>query len=216
MKILELFSGTECISNAFRERGHEAYTIDWNERFPSSRHCDIGELTAEDILKEFGRPNVIWCAFDCATFSVAAISHHRRLNKETGNLDPTSPYARKCDEVDQHCLELIKELKPDIFIIENPRGALRKMVWMQDYNRQTTTYCQYGYTYMKPTDFWSNIDLRLKPACKNGDPCHQSAPRGTKNGLQGVKGSVLRSTYPKELCTHIVDICEEHINSNNQ
>ena len=31
-------------------------------------------------------------------FSIAAISHHRRKNKETGNLDPISDYAKFCDE----------------------------------------------------------------------------------------------------------------------
>ena len=46
MKVLELFSGTECISNAFRKRGHECYTVDWDKRFPSTLHIDIMELTA--------------------------------------------------------------------------------------------------------------------------------------------------------------------------
>lgn len=211
MKILELFSGRECISNAFRSRGHEAYTIDWDERFPSSRHCDIGEVTAEEILRDFGRPDVIWAAFDCTTFSIAAISHHRRRNPVTGNLDPVSDYAKKCDQVDQHCLELIKKLNPKVFIIENPRGGMRKMTWMQEFNRQTTTYCQYGFDYMKPTDFWSNVDLKLKPPCHNGDPCHQAAPRGSRTGLQGLKGTDVRSLYPQALCEHFVDICEEYM-----
>lgn len=212
MKVLELFSGMECVSNAFRERGHDAYTIDWDLVFPSSRHCDIGQLKAEEIIRDFGYPDVIWCAFDCTTFSVAAISHHRRQNLETGNLDPVSEYAKKCDEVDQHCLQLIKELNPKVFIIENPRGGLRKMVWMRDLWRQTTTYCQYGFPYMKPTDFWSNVDLHLKQPCRNGDPCHQPAPRGSKTGLQGVKGHIMRSVYPPELCSHFVDVCEDVIN----
>ena len=47
MKVIELFSGFECISNEFRKRGHECFTVDWDERFPSSLHCDIGELTRE-------------------------------------------------------------------------------------------------------------------------------------------------------------------------
>lgn len=33
MKVLELFSGTECISNAFRKRKHKCFTVDWNEQF---------------------------------------------------------------------------------------------------------------------------------------------------------------------------------------
>lgn len=135
MKVLELFSGTECISNAFRERGHEAFTIDWCKDFPSSLHCDIGKLTGEKIVDIFGVPDVIWAAFDCTTFSVAAISHHRRKNETTGSLDPISEYAKRCDSTDQNVIKLIHELKPKVFIIENPRGGLRKMEWMQEFNR---------------------------------------------------------------------------------
>lgn len=214
LKVLELFAGTECISNAFREKGHECYTIDWDEQFPSSWHVDVGTITVDDILERFGRPDVIFLGTDCTSFSVAGIGHHRRKNKETGNLDPISEYAKKCDEVNVHCKELIKQLKPTIQIWENPRGGFRKMWYVQDLKRTTTTYCQYGYRYMKPTDFFSNIELPLKPACKNGAPCHESAPRGSRNGLQGIKGAVERSKYPEELCRHIVTICENYFKNN--
>ena len=88
------------------------------------------------------------------------------------------------------------------------------MWFMQDLIRQTTTFCQYGFTYMKPTDFFSNIDLHLKPPCKNGDPCHERAPRGTRKGLQKIKGTVARSIYPTELCDHIVSVCEDYFFNN--
>lgn len=213
MKVLELFAGTECMSNAFRARGHECYTVDWDWQFPSNLHIDIGILTADQIRESFGNPDVIFAAFDCRTFSMAAsTAHHRQKNPETGNLDPLSDYAKKCDQVDQHCLELIKELNPAIYIIENPRGGLRSMTWMKDIPvRNETTYCQYGFPYMKPTDFFSNIDLQLKPPCKNGDPCHERAPRGSSHGVQGLKGSKERSVYPPALCEHIVRVCEERI-----
>lgn len=94
LKILELFSGTECLSNTFRNRGHECFTIDWDEKFPSNIHMDIGEITAEMILEQFGKPDIIWVGTDCTSFSCAGISHHRRKNKETGNLDPISDYAK--------------------------------------------------------------------------------------------------------------------------
>ena len=80
-------------------------------------------VTAADILENFGRPDVIWASPDCTTFSIAAISHHRRKNTVTGNLDPVSEYAKFCDAVDQHVLTLIKELSPKLWFIENPRGG---------------------------------------------------------------------------------------------
>lgn len=211
MKVLELFAGTRSIGKAFEARGHEVYSVEWDKRFENiDLYKDIGELTATEITEKFGHPDVIWMSPDCTSFSIAAISHHRRKNPETGNLDPVSDYAKFCDKVDQHCLDLIKELKPKYWFIENPRGGMRKMSWMQGLPRYTVTYCQYGDKRMKPTDIWTNHpDPKFKPMCHNGDPCHVAAPRGAKTGTQGLKGAIERSIIPKELCEHIVDICEE-------
>lgn len=211
---MELFAGTRSIGKAFEEKGHEVYSVEWNKDFKDiDLYKDIGELTAEEVLENFGQPDVIWMSPDCTTFSVAGISHHRRKNKETGNLDPISEYAAFCDKVNQHCLELINELKPKYWFIENPRGGMRKMTWMQELPRHTVTYCQYGEERMKPTDIWTNHpNPKFKPPCKNGDPCHVAAPRGAQTGTQGIKGSVDRSRIPEELCKHIVAICEEGFN----
>ena len=128
MKILELFAGTRSIGKAFEARGHEVYSVEWDKDFKNiDLYADIGQLTAEDILRDFGRPDVIWASPDCTTFSVMAISTHRRKNPQTGSLDPITEYARFCDKVDQHVLALIQELKPAFWFIENPRGGMRKM-----------------------------------------------------------------------------------------
>ncbi len=211
MKVLELFAGTRSIGKAFEAKGHEVFSVEWNKDFEDiDLYIDISNLTAEQIINEFGRPDVIWASPDCATFSIAGISHHRRRNPETGNLDPVSDYAKFCDNVDKHVLQLIKELNPKFYFIENPRGGMRKMDFMQGLPRYTVTYCQYGDTRMKPTDIWTNhSNPNFKPMCKNGDPCHVSAPRGSRTGTQGLKGSKERSVIPEELCNHIVSICEE-------
>lgn len=211
MKVLELFAGTRSIGKAFEARGHEVFSVEWNRDFKNiDLYADIGGLTAEEILGWFGQPDVIWASPDCTTFSIAAISHHRRKDPKTGNLDPVSEYARFCDSVDQNVLRLIRDLRPNLWFIENPRGGMRKMTWMQGLPRYTVTYCQYGDTRMKPTDIWTNHpDPRFKPMCKNGDPCHARAPRGARTGTQGLRGSKDRSIIPAQLCEHIVDICEE-------
>lgn len=216
MKVLELFAGTRSIGKAFEAHGHAVYSVEWDGEFENiNLYQDISTVTAAQILREFGRPDVIWASPDCSTFSIAAISHHRRKNPETGNLDPVSEYAKFCDRVDQHVLQLIRELAPKYWFIENPRGGLRKMTWMQELPRYTVTYCQYEQEKpaeerrMKPTDIWTNHpDPKFKPMCKNGDPCHARAPRGAKTGTQGLKGSRERSVIPDALCRHIVHICE--------
>ncbi len=211
MKVLELFAGTRSIGKAFEKHGHEVYSIEWDKNFDNiDWYEDIGKITAQDIIDRFGHPDVIWASPDCTSFSIAAISHHRRKNLETGNLDPVSDYAKFCDNVDQHVLDLIRELKPKYWFIENPRGGMRKMTWMQGLPRYTVTYCQYGDTRMKPTDIWTNHpDPKFKTPCHNGDPCHEPAPRGSKTGTQGLKGSIDRSRIPDKLCEHIVEICEK-------
>lgn len=155
----------------------------------------------------FGRPDVIWASPDCTTYSIAAISHHRR-KEDDGNLMAVSEYAKFCDRVNTHVLKLIQELQPKYWFIENPRGGLRKMRFMQGLPRYTVTYCQYGDTRMKPTDIFTNHpNPCFKPPCHNGDSCHVAAPRGAKTGTQGIKGHIERSIIPDSLCEHIVEIC---------
>ena len=210
MRVLELFAGTRSIGKAFERAGHEVYSIEWDKNFENiDWYEDIGKITAQDIIERFGKPDVIWASPDCSSFSIAAISHHRKKNPETGNLDPVSDYAKFCDKVDQNVLKLIKDLNPTYYWIENPVGGLRKMTWMQDIPyRYTTTYCQWGDKRMKPTDLFTNYPNAYFPRCKNGDPCHESAPRGSKTGTQGLKGSKERSRIPDALCDYIVELCE--------
>ena len=97
MKLLELFAGTRSVSKAFEKRGHQTYSIEWDKSFPDiSLYADVLTVTADQILRDFGRPDVIWASPDCSTYSIAAISHHRR-KEENGNLAAVSDYAKFCD-----------------------------------------------------------------------------------------------------------------------
>ena len=208
MKILELFCGTKSISNAFYKRGHNIYTVDWDSQFKPTLVADVVSLVVDDIIKLCGGvPDVIWASPDCTTYSVAAISKHRRKQGEL--LIPISEYAKKCDEINTHLISLIKELNPKFYFIENPVGGLRKMDFMQGIPRYTVTYCQYGERRQKPTDIWtSHPNPRFKEPCKRGSPCHDAAPRGAKTGTQSLKNKIDKAKIPEALCEHIVDICE--------
>lgn len=211
MKILELYAGTRSIGKAFEARGHEVFSVEWDRSFEDiDLYADVGSLTVEQVIELCGgRPDVVWQSPDCTSYSVAGISHHR-VREANGNLAPKSEYAKFCDATNIHTLELIKELQPKYWFIENPRGGMRKMDFMQGLPRYTLTYCQYGDSRMKPTDIWTNHpDPKFKPMCKNGDPCHAPAPRGARTGTQGLKGAKERSRIPQALCEHIVKICEE-------
>lgn len=209
LKVLELFAGTRSIGKAFEKRGHEVFSVEWDKIHPNiDWYTDVNNITAKDILQKFGKPDIIWCSFDCTTYSVAAISHHREKQKDT--LSPRTEKAKLADKTNQYVLQLIKELEPKFYFIENPRGGLRKMDFMSKLPRYTVTYCQYGDNRMKPTDIWTNHpNPKFKPTCKNGAPCHESAPRGSRTGTQGLKCKIDRSRIPKELCDHIALISEE-------
>lgn len=98
-------------------------------------YADIGGLTAEDVIQNFGLPDVVWASPDCTTYSIAAISHHRRKDPATGNLDAVSDYAKFCDAVNDNVLQIIRDLQdtrerqglqPLTYYIENPRGVCVK------------------------------------------------------------------------------------------
>ena len=209
MKVLELFSGTGVLSAAFRERGHTTLTVDWEESHKPDLKADIGTLSADDVVRLFGRPDVIWASPDCTTYSVMCISRHR------DGVKPKSEYAAQCDRVNAHVCDLIRQLKPKAWFVENPVGMLRKMPFIQKLledtggRRNTVTYCQYGERRQKPTDIFTNHpDPKFRAPCRRGDKCHDAAPRGSRTGTQGLKGTALRAKLPKELCDHVVRICE--------
>lgn len=129
MKVLELFAGTRSIGKAFESRGHDVFSVDWDKRFRDiDMYADISKLTADDITSKFGMPDVIWASPDCTSYSIAAISHHRKKNTDTGSLDPISEYAKFCDDCNKHVIDLITQLNPKYFFIENPRGVTKNVM----------------------------------------------------------------------------------------
>lgn len=209
MKVLELFAGTRSIGKAFEARGHEVFSVEWDKRFQNiDLYADVLSITAEQIIRTFGKPDVIWASPDCTSYSVAAISKHRRKRSD-GDLVPITEYARFCDKVNSHVVQLIRELEPRFYFIENPVGGLRKMNFMRGLPRYTVTYCQYGERRQKPTDIWTNHPCpEFRPPCKRGSPCHDAAPRGSQTGTQALKNAIEKAKIPVLLCEHIVDICE--------
>lgn len=202
MKLLELFAGSRSIGKVGDEMGMDVFSIDWKQYDDIDLAIDIEHLKKEDIPFI---PDVVWASPDCTTYSIAAISTHR--NKT----EPKSEYAKKCDRVNQHFISLIKqylEINPTmVFFIENPRGMMRKMPFMQEFKRHTIWMCKYGDIRAKPTDIWTNSTTWVpRPMCHNGNKeCHhQPAPRGSKTGTQGLKGSYERSRLPKELAEEVL------------
>jgi len=201
-KLLELFAGSRSIGNVAEKQKIEVFSVDWKKYDKINLAIDIEELQAKDVPFV---PDVIWASPDCTTYTIAAISTHRN------GTEPKSEYAKKCDKVNVHFISLIKDwlkINPNlVFFIENPRGMLRKMPFMLEFERKTIWYCTYGDDRAKPTDIWTNSKNWIpRPLCHNGNKnCHhQPAPRGSKTGTQGKKGAYERSKIPQELCEEII------------
>jgi hypothetical protein len=206
MKVLELFAGSRSIGKAAEQLGMEVFSSDINNFEGINYVTDIRDF---DVSKVPFKPDVIWASPPCTYFSVASIGKH--WNKDN---TPKSDNAMLGVEFVQKTIDIIKELQPTYWFIENPRGKLRKLDVINGLNdmpyayvyRYTVTYCQYGDSRMKPTDIWTNNPYwEPRPMCKNGDKCHVSAPRGSQTGTQGLKGNYERSKLPEELCQEILE-----------
>jgi hypothetical protein len=204
MKVLELFAGSRSIGKASEILGYEVFSSD----LINFEKIDyVTSILDFDINKVPFQPDIIWASPPCTGFSVAALGHHWTGGKNA--YIPKTDTAKLGIELAKKTIEIINYFKPKYFFIENPRGLLRKMEFMDNFIRQSITYCQYGDTRMKPTDIWTNSTKWIpRPMCKNGDDCHIAAPRGSRTGTQGLKGAYERSKIPEDLCLEILESCK--------
>jgi hypothetical protein len=142
----------------------------------------------------------------CEKFSVASIGKYWNHDHT-----PKHPDAAHAMEILKQTVALIELLQPRYWLLENPRGKMRRMDVLKPYTRWTVTYCQYGERMMKPTDLWGVMPAGWQPKriCHNGDECHDRAPRGARTGLQGIPSNdPMRSKIPRELALAVCKAVE--------
>lgn len=216
MKILDLYAGLKSVAKEFEKRGHEVVTLDIDPRFNCTITSDILEVTVEGLNK-YGPFDFIWASYPCEAFSVASIGHHWTGGK--GAYIPKTEKAILNQELVAHTFRLVAGLNPGLgWIGENPRGVLRKLDVVKGLPRVTVTYCQYGDTRMKPTDLWGAFPRGWvpKPMCKNGDTCHEAAPRGSRTGTQGKKNAAERAVIPAGLIQSLIIVLEKKATDENR
>lgn len=205
INVLELFAGSRSIGKEAIKQNCNVFSIDIKQFDNIDLVKDIEFVTPEDIPF---KPHIIWASIPCTTYSIAAISKHRK------NGLPISEFAKKSDKLSLNTLKLIKHFNC-IYYIENPRGYLRKMYFMKNIPRCTVWYCKYEDKRAKPTDIFTNnlrsifnpLGWQPREECYNGNKnCHhEKAPRGSKTGTQGLKNNYERSKIPELLCKEIIN-----------
>lgn len=209
MLIFDFFAGTRSSTKAFEDAGHQVISFELDESFDGiTEYVDIMELNAKNLFEKYGRPDFIWASPPCTAFSVASMGHHW----QSGGASPV-PKTKEAafnQKIVAKTLQLINDLHPSRgWLMENPRGMLRKLEVVKGLPRITVTYCQYGDKRMKPTDLWGFVPgWTPRESCKKGMPCHEAAPRGSRTGTQGLKNAKIKSQIPYQLGLEILKTIE--------
>ena len=210
--VYDFFSGTGSATKAFEDRGHTVIKVELDPYFEADER-DILSLKADELISKYGQPDFIWASPPCQKFSVASLWKY--WAKSPNGPIPKHPSVYEAIDLMKATLTLIEELNPKGWVLENPRGMLRKQEFMGKYPRTTVTYCQYGDNRMKPTDIWGQFNGWVsRPICRPKANCHQSSPAGTNAGGTGkLRNAKLRSMIPyqlgEELCKHMENVLNE-------
>lgn len=211
MRVLELFAGSRSIGKAAEALGMEVLSTDITAYTDMHLVGDVLHLPMKRWV-EF-QPDIIWASPPCTGFSVASIGAHWTGGR--GAYIPKSSTACIGMALALRTIEIIRACKPTVWFVENPRGMLRIMKFMEQLGApRTVTYCQYGDSRQKPTDIWTNCTTWMhKPACSPGAACHDAAPRGSRTGTQGRNGAHERSKIPHALCMEVMTAAQHAIDT---
>lgn len=207
MNVVELYSGSGTISQAFKSLGHSTFEIDNRKRkgiCTPDLKADIMNVTAKDI--PFNKIEVVWCSFPCQAFSHAAGDYYFK------NGSPQNESARYFLKLLKSTLILINELSPVLYFIENPRGHLRYqkilLDWLCRNNGMTKelTYASYGFPTIKPTNLFTNAHDFV---CRSLHPYG----RGNKNPVDIFDNMTTcqRQKVPNSLALEVAMYCEQKI-----
>ena len=217
MRVLDLFAGTGSATVDFREAGHDVVRVEMDRRFEAEIYADVVDFAQGDPPGAF---DFVWASPPCTSFSVGSFRHHwhattfcetcgAKMRRNRGerwwhayrpdcakvrpgslSYEPKTATAEEGLTMLEATLVVVAKVRPRWWVIENPRGLMRKMPELAHVECRTITHCQYGDPRrMKPTDLFGVFPAGFEArSCRNGDPCHVAAPRGARTGTQGLSG----------------------------
>jgi hypothetical protein len=199
--VLDLFCGLGGFSSAFEDSDEwDVVTVDINERFNPTLCTDVFTLRPSDFTREF---DVVLASPPCVAFSKACPREHYW----DGEQEPALPETRDFIGLVYHALGLIRGLAPEYYFIENPIGRLR---WYLSEPTGKVSYCQYGRSYMKPTDLWGEHPVMKYRWCGYNADCHsENTYGGVANDGDPYPGDIAeRAKVPRDLSNAIRAACE--------
>jgi site-specific DNA-cytosine methylase len=166
LNMFELFKGTGSIGKVAKRLGFNVISLDFDPIYTPDIETDVLKWDYRKWAEENNFiPDYIWASPPCNTFSTLA---YRLKERNTKTAVPKSARAKEGTAILHKTIEIIKYFQKKnpklLYTIENPRGMMRHDSEIKKLpNRETTLYCLYGDFKRKPTDFWSNFPMGLKP-----------------------------------------------------
>ncbi len=200
--MLELFAGTGSVGKVAKRSGYKVISVDNEEKFKPDILQDIAKWNFKSDKRLPAKVDFIWASPPCVSFSL--LNNSMKTPHRKADLKPLTDTGRLGNKLLNKTISIInyyRSKNPNLkFTIENPRGYMRKMPAMRKLPRTTTSYSQYGFLYNKPTDFWSNFSLKLKPVdtSKNPSAVRKAGKLGESQGqsretLYRIPGSLISS-----------------------
>lgn len=207
LNMFELFKGTGSIGKVAKRMGYNVISLDFDPIYTPDIETDILNWDYKKWAEENKFvPDYIWASPPCNTFSTLA---YRLKERNTKTAVPHSARAREGTAILHKTIEIIKFFQRKnpklLFTIENPRGMMRHDSEIKKLpNRETTLYCLYGDFKRKPTDFWSNFPMELKPHTDKYDKT------GVIPNLANLSSIEQRYSIPSKLVKAILTRAREY------
>jgi hypothetical protein len=203
MRALVLFKGTGSIDRAMERYGFKVDSLDIDPSCNATWTADILEWETWRHMMP-GRYDFIWASPPCVQYSCA-----RTTAKTPRNLE-------LADSIVERTLEIIKELAPRAWLLENPQtGLLKTRQVIEGYPYRDVCYCRYAegarWNYRKCTRLWGVLPGFVpRPLCTRRDPCELSAATGKHpDHAQRVKRGEGRNHTLNELYSIPNQLCDD-------
>ena len=170
-RALVLFRGTGSVDRSLEAAGFQVDSLDCDPKCRATWTSDVLEWEAWRHMMP-GRYDFIWASPPCQQYSIA-----RTTAKTPRNLE-------LADRIVARTLEIIRELQPKGWLMENPAtGFLKTRDVVQGLPYRDVSYCMYSdginHLYRKPTRLWGFLPLFIpRDMCSYQNPCQFSSATG--------------------------------------